>query len=90
MCRTFTRLIKITLPFNGTESEKQNNIDSHTWRVVDMEQRYGVRGLPKITECVKCKVVADTPDAHWPCGMCPTPISYDEYSYMMKNRNSDT
>lgn len=89
MCRSIARIVKIDIPFNGSAKQKSLNLESHTWRVVDLEQRYGVKNLPKITECQKCKVVADTIPAEWPCGMAPSPISLDEYQYMQKRKSNN-
>lgn len=79
-------MIKITIPFEGSDEDRARNQESHVWRVIDLEERYGAKGVGKATECQRCKVVADTVAADWPCGKAPNPISLDEYNYMIKNR----
>lgn len=84
MNRAIEKIAKITMPFIGSNVDKKTNQASHAWRVVDMEDRYGFRGLPKTTECQRCKIVASSEAANWPCGQAPTPLSLDEYLHILK------
>lgn len=88
MSRALARLARITLPFSGTEQQRATNQASHVWRVVNLEERFGARGIPVITECQRCKVVANAAAADWPCGMAPSPLTIDEYKYIFSRYNS--
>ena len=80
MSRFWGRIIKMVPPFNGTKEQEAENFLSHTWRTVDLEQRFGVAGMSKVVECSVCKVLTDTNAATWPCGQAPEPVEFNEIS----------
>lgn len=86
MSRALERIAKITLPFLGSDRERQVNQSSHVWRVVDLEDRFGAKGIPKATECQRCKVLAESEASNWPCGQAPAALSVDEYVHMFNGR----
>lgn len=86
MSRVRELIARITLPFPGSEKDRQANQSSHIWRVVDLEDRFGARGIPKATECQRCKVIAESEASNWPCGQAPAPLSLDEYVHMFNGR----
>lgn len=86
MNRALAKIVKVTIPFNGTPAELAKNQASHVWRVIDMEERYGTRGIPRATECQRCKVLAESVASDWPCGQAPTPLSLGEYKYMLSRK----
>ena len=78
MSRFWERILRVTPAFKGSPEEEKQNVESHTWRTVDLEQRYGLAGLSKIIECNVCKIVAGSERSKYPCGEAPPMVSYEE------------
>lgn len=79
MSRFLGRLVKVCPPFTGTYDDVMRNYDSHVWRVVDMDERFSIRGIGNRVECEECKVLADTEYSKYPCGNAPEGVIYDEF-----------
>jgi len=84
MSRFWQKLIYVCPPFDGTAEQMQKNIDSHTWRVVDLEERFGYRGLGKVSECRVCEIIASSEQAKYGCGEAPEEVSLDEWQRQNK------
>lgn len=88
MSRFLERIIHVCPPFRGSHDEVMKNYDSHTWRVVDMDQRFSIRGIGTFVECEECKIIADTEYAKYKCGEAPESIPYDVYMKQINSRST--
>ena len=86
MSRFLGRIVKICPPFRGTQEQIMKNYDTHTWRVVDMDLRFSVRGIGTFVECEECQIIADTEYAKYECGKAPEGIIYDDYMRSLNGR----
>ena len=77
MSRFWGRIMKVVPPFKGSKAHAEKNFLTHTWRTVDLEQRFGIAGLNKVVECAVCSVLSDTTSAEWPCGEAPEPVEFN-------------
>lgn len=68
MSRFWERIVRTTPRFPGAPEQVRANIDSHRWRKVDLERRYGIAGLKPSVECSVCNVLAESNAATYPCG----------------------
>jgi len=79
MSRFWQKLIHVCPPFDGTPEQMEKNFDSHIWRIVDLQERFGYKGLGKISECKMCEVIATSEQAKYECGKAPEEITLDEW-----------
>ena len=78
MSRFWGRIMKMVPPFKGSREDAEKNFLTHTWRTVDLEQRFGMPNLGKVVECSVCSVLSETTSAEWPCGEAPAPINFND------------
>ena len=84
MSRFLQKLIYVCPPFDGTPEEMEKNFNSHIWRIVDLEERLGYRGLNKISECKICEIIATSEQAKYECGKAPEEVTLDEWQRQNK------
>jgi hypothetical protein len=80
MSHFWGKLIHLAPRFAGTDSQKKDNIDSHSWRVVHLIDRFHeVKDARlKVTECSVCGVLATHGSASYSCGAAPSTTSLEE------------
>jgi hypothetical protein len=49
------------------------------WRVVDLAERFGYKGLGKVSECRVCEIIASSEQAKYECGKAPEEVTLDEW-----------
>jgi len=79
MSRFWQKFIYFCPPFNGTAEQMHENFDSHIWRVVDLAERFGYKGLGKVSECRVCQIIASSEQAKYECGKAPEEVTLDEW-----------
>jgi hypothetical protein len=89
MSRFWERIVRVTPPFEGTAEELKKNVESHSWRNVDLSIRFGVKDMGEVIECARCGVLAASNVAYYPCddvrnGSIPKEVSWEEYKSKIK------
>ena len=81
MSHFWGKLIRLAPRFAGTDSQKQENIASHNWRVVHLIDRFHEvnDARLKVTECSVCGVLADHGAASYQCGAAPEELPLNEW-----------
>ena len=79
MSRFWQKFIYFCPPFNGTAEQMNENFDSHIWSVVDLAERFGYKGLGKVSECRVCEIIASSEQAKYECGKAPEEVTLDEW-----------
>lgn len=93
MCRSWERFIKVTPKFQGTDAQRKENVESHSWQRVDLSQRYGIDEMGVVVECSQCGILASGSESEYPCGSnqrgeLPPQISFAEYMDTQRNQRS--
>ena len=89
MSRFWERIVQVTPPFKGTPEQLRENVESHSWRNVDLAQRFGVKTMGEVVECAQCRVLASSNVAYYHCddvkmGRIPKQVSWDDYKANFK------
>lgn len=89
MSRFWEKIIKVTPPFEGSAEEIRKNVESHSWRNVDLSIRFGVKDMGEVIECADCRVLASSNVAYYSCddvrnGCIPKEIPWEEYKSIIK------
>ncbi len=89
MSRFWEKIVRVTPPFEGTAEQIKNNVESHSWRNVDLSIRFGVKDMGEVIECAECGVLANSNVAYYSCddvrnGVIPKEISWEEYKSQIK------
>ncbi len=89
MSRFWEKIVRVTPPFEGTSEQIKNNVESHSWRNVDLSIRFGVKDMGEVIECAECGVLASSNVAYYSCddvrnGVIPKEISWEEYKSQIK------
>lgn len=89
MSRFWERIVRVTPPFEGTAEQIKKNVESHSWKTVDLSIRFGTKDMGEVVECSQCGVLASSNVAYYSCDdvrnkKIPKEISWDEYRSKMK------
>ena len=79
--RFWEKLVQVSPPFDGPESEARRNVASHKWRSVDLYQRYmeANENWAPVKECLQCGVIADSGRSRYACGTAPDGLRLQEW-----------
>ena len=89
MSRFWERIVRVTPPFEGTAEQIKENVQSHSWRTIDLSVRFGVKDMGEVVECAHCKVLVSSNVAYYHCddvkaGRIPKEVSWEEYRATIK------
>lgn len=77
MGRAWLKLAHFVKPFNGTVEEAETNIESHSWKLIHLHERYpeAQESWPAVVYCDLCGCLAESEQSRYACGKAPKPVA---------------